>query len=165
MPAAEDRRAPEVRIRPADDDDFELIEAGIGKWSDRQVLLPLSNGALRVLLPDFRILSPAFGPPEVLAFGALRRYSRRLAEIRSLVVADVWQHRGLGRRLVAGLLDEGRREGLERVFVLTRTPGIFEKLDFDLVPRQSLPQKVFVDCSTCRRRDSCDELALVKDLR
>ena len=154
----------EIRVRPADHDDFDLIETWIRKWSEMQVLLPLDDGALRTALPDFRVLSPAFGPPLVLAFGALRRYSPHLGEIRSLVVADEWQRRGLGRRLVIQLLDEARLEGLQRVFVLARTPGIFEKLGFTLVPRDSLPQKVFVDCSLCRRRDNCDELALVKEL-
>lgn len=154
----------EVRLRPADDDDFPVIEAWIRKWSDRQVLLPLSGGALRVLLPDFRVLSPGFGPPTVLGFGALRRYSSRLAEIRSLVVADDFQGHGLGRLLVDGLLDEARLHGLERVFVLTRAPGIFESLRFSPVPRESLPQKVFVDCSICRRRECCDELAFVKEM-
>jgi N-acetylglutamate synthase-like GNAT family acetyltransferase len=164
MPRADGTAALEVRIRPADHDDLPVIEAWIRKWSDRQVLLPLSGGALRVALPDFRILSPAFGPPIVLGFGALRRYSSRLAEIRSLVVADEFQGLGFGRLLVDELLDEARLHGLERVFVLTRTPGLFEKLRFSQVPRESLPQKVFVDCSICRRRERCDELALVREM-
>ena len=45
-----------------------------------------------------------------------------------------------------------------------KMPGLFATLGFTLVPRDSLPQKVFVDCSLCRRRDACDELALVKEL-
>lgn len=165
MQAADLGAGLEVRVRPADDDDFDLLEAWIRKWSDRQVLLPLADGALRVLLPDFRILSPALGTPRVLAFGALRRYSPRLAEIRSLVVADDWQRRGLGRHLVGELLDEARQEGLQRVFVLCKEPAIFRRLGFSLVPRESLPQKVFVDCSLCCRRDRCDEQALVQELR
>jgi len=154
----------EIRVRPADDEDLDLIEAWIRKWSDRQVLLPLDGGALRTALPDFRVLSPGFGPRVVLAFGALRRYSKRLGEIRSLVVADEWRGRGLGRRLVGEILDEARLEGLNRVFVLAKTPGLFGTMGFTLVPRESLPQKVFVDCSLCRRRENCDELALVKEL-
>lgn len=154
----------EVRIRPADHGDFPVIETRIRRWSDRQVLLPLAGGALRAALPDFRILSPAFGPPIVLAFAAMRRYSPRLAEIRSLVVADEFQGHGLGRLLVDELLEEARQAGLQRVFVLTRVSGIFEKLSFSLVPRASLPLKVFVDCSICRRRQCCDELALVKEM-
>jgi len=164
MRAADSLPLLDVRLRPADFDDVPLIEAWIKKWSDRQVLLPLAGGALRVALPDFRILSPRFGPPSVLAFGALRRYSPRLAEIRSLVVADGLHRRGLGRFLIGELLDEASREGPRRVFVLTRSPAVFERLGFALVPRDSLPQKEFVDCSTCGRRERCDELALVRDL-
>ena len=164
MYAAEPSPGLEIRARPADEDDFDLMETWIRKWSDRQILLPLEGGALRTALPDFRVLSPAFGPRVVLAFGALRRYSKRLGEIRSLVVADEWRGRGLGRRLVGEILDEARLEGLNRVFVLAKTPGLFATMGFTLVPRESLPQKVFVDCSLCRRRDSCDELALVKEL-
>jgi N-acetylglutamate synthase-like GNAT family acetyltransferase len=164
MYAAEPSAGLEIRVRPADDDDFDRIEAWIRKWSDRQVLLPLDGGALRTALPDFRVLSPGFGPRLVLAFGALRRYSKRLGEIRSLVVADEWQGRGLGRRLVDELLDEARLDGLSRVFVLAKTPGLFGPMGFSLVPRESLPQKVFVDCSLCPRRENCDELALVKEI-
>ncbi len=164
MPVADVAPGLEVRIRHADHDDLPLIEARIRRWSDRQVLLPLAGGALRVALPDFRILSPAFGPPIVLAFAALRRYSKHLAEVRSLVVADEFQGLGLGCFLVDEMLDEARQDGLRRIFVLTRTPGIFAKLRFTPVPRESLPQKVFVDCSICRRRDCCDELALVKEM-
>ena len=164
MYATEPSPGLEIRVRLADEEDLDLIESWIRKWSDRQVLLPLDGGALRTALPDFRILSPGFGPRVVLAFGALRRYSKRLGEIRSLVVADEWQGRGLGRRLVGELLDEAQLEGLNRVFVLAKTPGLFGTLGFTLVPRESLPQKVFIDCSLCRRREYCDELALVKEL-
>ena len=62
------------------------------------------------------------------------------------------------------LLDEARRDGLQRVFVLTRTPDFFERLGFARVPRESLPEKVFVDCNLCPRREDCDEQALVRDL-
>ncbi|OLD63715.1 MAG: hypothetical protein AUI47_08360 [Acidobacteria bacterium 13_1_40CM_2_68_5] len=164
MRAADSLPLLDVRLRSADLDDVPLIESWIKKWSDRRVLLPQAGGALRVALPDFRVLSPRFGPSSVLAFGALRRYSPRLAEIRSLVVADGLHRRGLGRFLVGELLEEARREGLRRVFVLTRAPTVFERLGFALVPRHSLPQKVFVDCSTCCRRERCDEQALVRNL-
>ncbi len=155
---------PHVRVRAAAPGDVPLIEEWIRAWSDRERLLPLAGGALRAALPDFRILSPADGSPDVFAFGALRRYTPRLAEIRSVVVADGLQGRGLGRILISALLEEARREGLGRVFVLTRTPAVFERLGFGRVLRDSLPQKVFVDCSVCFRRERCDEQALVKDL-
>jgi N-acetylglutamate synthase-like GNAT family acetyltransferase len=150
-------------VRPALPADLPLLERHILHWSERQVLLPLLGPDLRAALPDFRIVSPASGE-EVLAFGALRRYSARLAEIRSLVVQEGARGRGLGRRLVGHLVDEARRQGLARVFVLTRAPGLFERLGFERVPREALPEKVYLDCSLCARRDRCDELALVREV-
>jgi N-acetylglutamate synthase-like GNAT family acetyltransferase len=153
-----------LRVRPATEGDLPLLEGCVRYWSERQVLLPLLGAELRAALPDFRILSPA-GRDEVLAFGALRRYSARLAEIRSLVVQEGARGRGLGRSLVTHLLDEARTQGLSRVFVLTRAPGVFERLGFTPVPRETLPEKVYLDCSLCARRDRCDELALVREIR
>jgi len=153
-----------VSLRAACDEDLPCIEERIRHRSERGYLLPLEGRALRAALPDFRVLTPEEDPASLLAFGSLRRYSPRLAEIRSLVVADGRQGRGLGRRLVVDLLDEARREGLNRVFVLTRAPLFFERLGFVRVPRESLPEKVFVDCSLCPRKDGCDEEALVKEL-
>ena len=153
-----------VRLRQASEDDLPPIESRIRYWSDRGVLLPLAGRELHAALPDFRVLSPSGDPSALLAFGSLRRYSPRLAEIRSLVVDDAQRGRGFGRRLIDHLLDEARAEGLRRVFVLTRAPEFFERLGFARVPRESLPEKVFVDCSLCARRDRCDEQALVKDL-
>ncbi|HEU4402474.1 MAG TPA: argininosuccinate lyase [Candidatus Polarisedimenticolia bacterium] len=157
-------RDPEVRLRHAGDEDLHPIEGRIRRWSERGVLLPLEGRALRAALPDFRVLSPKGSPRTLLAFASLRRYSPGLAEIRSLVVDDAQRGRGLGRRLIGHLLDEARGEGLKRVFVLTRTPDFFERIGFARVPRESLPQKVFVDCSRCARRERCDEQALVREL-
>src|SRR5207245_4799480 len=120
------RLASGLRLRPADEDDLPLLEARIKTYSDQGALLPLAGRALRSALPDFRVLSEGGEGDRVLAFGALRRYSPRLAEIRSLVVSEGQRGRGHGRRLVTHLLDEARHEGRKRVFVLTRTPDFFE---------------------------------------
>ena len=153
-----------LTLRAAGEGDLPAIEDRIRFWADRNVLLPLAGPMLRTMLPDFRVLVPEDDGHRLIAFAALRRYSRRLAEIRSLVVSDDHQGRGLARRLVAHLVEEARRDGLRRVFVLTRSPGLFERLGFRRVERDSLPHKVFVDCSTCFRRERCDETALVLDL-
>lgn len=153
-----------LRVRPAGPGDLPILDAAIRHWSEREVLLPLPGAALRAALPDFRIVT-AEGDPAILAFGALRRYSPRLAEIRSLVVADGHRGRGLGRLLIAHLVEEARLEGIERLFVLTRVPRPFEHLGFSGVPRDTLPEKVFADCSLCARRERCDEFALVREVR
>jgi amino-acid N-acetyltransferase len=165
-PLPADRRTdPDLAVRAAGDDDLPVIEAAIRRWSEREVLLPLAGPALRAALPDFRVISGPAGARDIRAFGALRRYSPRLAEIRSVVVIDGHRGRGLGRVLIAHLVDEARRAGVARLFVLTRVPRPFERLGFSRVTRESLPEKVYVDCSLCARRDRCDEFALVRELR
>jgi len=158
--------ATDSTLRPATEDDLPEIETRIRFWSERGVMLPLAGRALRAALPDFRVLAPSAGAsrPGLLAFGALRRYSALLGEIRSLVVAPGQEGRGLGRRLVEHLAAEAVAAGMKRVFVLTRTPDFFERLDFKRQPLESLPQKVFVDCTLCHRKDRCDEQALVREL-
>jgi len=155
--------APHLTIRPASIDDLPVIATRIRYWADRRVLLPVETTDLTAVLPAFRALTTR-GSTDLLAFGSLRRYSPGLAEIRSLVVADGHRGRGLGRRLVGHLLEEAAGTGVRRVFVLTRSPGLFERLGFTAVPRETLPEKVYADCSRCQRRTLCDEAALVKDL-
>jgi amino-acid N-acetyltransferase len=154
-----------LTVRVAGETDLPVIEAAIRRWSEAGVLLPLAGPALRSALPDFRIMTAAGDGRVILAFGALRRYPAGLGEIRSLVVADGQRGRGLGRLLIAHLLEEAGDEGIGRVFVLTRTPRLFERLGFALVPRESLPEKVFADCARCARRERCDEYALVREER
>lgn len=161
VPAAAIAGPSTIHLRRARAADLPAIEEIIRVWAERGVLLPFGGAALRAALPDFLVLSSGARSGDLLAFGALRSYSPALAEIRSLVVTDGHRGRGLGRRLVGHLLEEARIRGLRRVFVLTRTPALFERLGFRRVARESLPEKVYADCNHCARRDRCDEQALV----
>ena len=40
----------------------------------------------------------------------------------------------------------------------------FEKLGFEVVPKDSLPLKVWSDCVRCPKREGCDEIAMVRVL-
>ena len=47
---------------------------------------------------------------------------------------------------------------------LTYEQRFFEKLGFEVVPKESLPLKVWSDCVRCPKRDGCDETAMVLTL-
>jgi amino-acid N-acetyltransferase len=101
------------------------------------------------------------GRETVVGCAALELVWRDLAEIKSLAVEEKFQGQGIGTALVAAAIDEARRLGLERVFALTREQPFFEQLGFHLVPKESLPHKVWTDCVSCPLQENCDEVAMV----
>jgi len=85
-----------------------------------------------------------------------------LAEVRSLVVRKDLRGRGIGVRLLDGLLQEAIGLDIARVYALTRVPGFFERSGFQMVEKEELPYKVFKDCMRCRLFPGCDEVAVMK---
>lgn len=72
--------------------------------------------------------------------------------------------RGLGAHLVDYLVADARMLGIPRVIALTREVPFFERCGFVVVPRESLPRKVWTDCVRCPKRHACDEVAVAFDL-
>jgi amino-acid N-acetyltransferase len=101
---------------------------------------------------------------QVIGVTALAIIWSDLAEVRSLAVDQRHQGRGVGKKLVQWCVDEARRVGIRRVMSLTYEQGFFEKLEFVVVEKDSLPLKVWSDCVRCPKRDGCDEIAMVREL-
>ena len=87
-----------------------------------------------------------------------------LGEIRSLAVDEEAQGRRIGARLVEECLEEARKLGMARVFVLTYTPPFFHALGFRDYPKEELPHKIWTDCLRCPKFPNCEEEALVINL-
>lgn len=68
---------------------------------------------------------------KIVGMGALLIMWHDLAEIRSLVIDPACHGQGLGRQIIAMLLDDARKLGLPRVFALTRKPGFFSSWAFN----------------------------------
>jgi len=100
----------------------------------------------------------------VLGCCAVELVWRDLAEIKSLAVDENRRGQGIGKALVRAAEAEGRRLGLARLFALTRERGFFERLGFRVVPKETLPHKVWTDCVRCPVQAQCDEIAMVIDL-
>lgn len=88
-----------------------------------------------------------------------------LAEIKSLAVAEEWQHRGLGTSLLQACLKEASELGIGTVFALTYAPSFFERLGFRVVEKSQLPHKVWGECYLCPKFPNCDEVALVYSVK
>jgi amino-acid N-acetyltransferase len=87
-----------------------------------------------------------------------------LAEIRSVAVAEGYQGKGFGARLVRKCIEEAKSLGLSRVFVLTYVEEFFAKEGFKRVEKSSLPHKIWADCLRCPKFPECDETAMILDL-
>lgn len=102
---------------------------------------------------------------KIVGVGSLVVMWQDLAEIRSLVINPAYQGQGLGKKIVNLLLEDAEMLNLPRVFALTRKPGFFMKMGFQLTKIEKLPRKVLHDCVFCPKFHSCDEVALTITLK
>jgi amino-acid N-acetyltransferase len=133
----------------------------INSFAARGIMLPRTELELAENLRDFTVVREA---GRLLACAALHIYSPSSGEIRSLAVDPAAQGRGLGRGLVAALEQEARDLGLRTVFAFTYIPEFFRKLGYFEVDRSELPLKAWKDCLRCPKFQSCDEIAVLKNL-
>ena len=100
---------------------------------------------------------------KIIGFCALHIYTPTLAEIRSLVVAEDYRHRGIAQNLVAKNIDEGLALGLREFLVLTYRPNLFKILGFKEIEKDKIPNhKIWADCIACKHFPTCQEIALLK---
>ena len=100
---------------------------------------------------------------KIVGYTALHIHSKRLAEIRSLIVDENYRGQKIGQRMVAFMLQEAKEIGVEEdVLVLTYLPQFFEKLGFNEINKELIPEhKIWADCIKCIHFPVCNEVALV----
>lgn len=103
---------------------------------------------------------------KLVGYTALHIHSRRLAEIRSLIVDEAYRGQNIGQRMVQFTLDEAKAIGVEEdVLVLTYLPQFFLKLNFKEINKEVIPEhKIWADCIKCIHFPICNEVALVYKL-
>jgi predicted GNAT family N-acyltransferase len=71
--------------------------------------------------------------PSVLAYGRLTPASDQVFQISQMVVAPEWQHQGLGRAIVAALLEHAAAHRAHTILLDARTDamGFYQKLGFE----------------------------------
>ncbi len=100
---------------------------------------------------------------KIVGYTALHVHSKRLAEIRSLIVDKAYRGQKVGQRLVEFTLNEAKELVVEEdVLVLTYLPLFFEKLGFKEMNKEHIPEhKIWADCIKCIHFPVCNEIALV----
>jgi len=147
-----------LTLRPARLADVPAIHALIGQWADRKLMLPRPTSELYETMRDFVVAEAE--PGGLVGCAALHLDTDKIAELKSLAVAEAAHGLGVGRRLVEWCSAEAARIGLERMFCLTYQIDFFTKLGFTKVDRSRLPEKVWGECVRCHRFLDCDETAM-----
>jgi amino-acid N-acetyltransferase len=103
---------------------------------------------------------------KLLGYAALHIHSGRLAEIRSLIVADGHRGKNIGKQIVLFALEEAMTLNVsEEVLVLTYLPNFFRKMNFIEIAKETIPEhKIWADCIKCIHFPVCNEISLVYKL-
>lgn len=149
------------KVRPAKIADVPFIHHFLEIYATKGNLLPRTMNEIYRHLRDFFVIEIH---EQVAAIGALEIFTDDLGEVRSLVVAEEYEHRGLGRLMVLRIITEARQLGLRRLIALTYVPGFFHKLGFVTVSMDTLPEKVWNVCVKCYKYNQCDEVAVLFNL-
>ena len=150
-----------IDIRRARTRDGVQIHALISQFATRELMLPRTLLSVYENIRDFYVAAEG---DRVLGCSALHFTWGDMAEVRSLAVDDKAGRRGLGRALVEANIDEARAHDLVQVYAFTYVTDFFAKLGFRVVPHESMPRKVWMDCINCHKFNCCDEVAMVMDL-
>ena len=68
---------------------------------------------------------------QIVGFAALEVYSKKLAELRSLAVAEGYRGRGVGRQLVTACVERARERNILEVMAITSSEEFFRSCGFD----------------------------------
>lgn len=146
-----------MNIRKAILPDVEQMYEIVNFYADKGMMLPRSRSTLYENIRDFFIMEYE---GEIIGIGALHVLWKDLAELRTLAIKDGMVKKGVGRQIVEHILKEAKELKLQKVFTLTYQPGFFEKLDFTVIDKETMPHKVWTDCINCPKFPNCNEICL-----
>ena len=99
---------------------------------------------------------------KVVGVGSIYVYDEKLSEIRSLAVDPAYQGKGIGKKITEQVIADTKELGIKDIISLTYQVEFFEKLGFEVVDKENIPQKVRKDCLNCPKFFACDEIAMVR---
>lgn len=152
---------------------IELVKAKLSDIPAMQVLVAsevkegvILNRSEDEVATNIRSYVLAKDGERLVGYTALHVHSKRLAEIRSLIVDEKYRGQKIGQRMVEFTLEEAKALGVEEdVLVLTYLPAFFEKLGFKEINKEVIPEhKIWADCIKCIHFPVCNEIALVYKL-
>ncbi len=142
--------------------DIPQMQEIVKKYVENGIILPRSNDEIATNIRSYIVAKMG---EQILGYVALHIHSIALAEIRSLIVDERYQGKGIGKELVQRALEEGRALAVKEVLSLTYNKEFFEKLGFDEIQKENIPEhKIWQDCIKCKHFPICNEVAMMKKI-
>jgi N-acetylglutamate synthase-like GNAT family acetyltransferase len=155
------RAGPVVTLRAGTAADAQAIHALIEAHLVEGRLLPRSRSELAMHASRFLV---AVRDASVVGCAELAPLSGEVAEVRSLVVDRSARTLGIGRQLIDELRVQAVLEGFERLCAFTHDAGYFARKGFSIVPHDSVPEKIALDCVSCALFRKCGQHAMMLSL-
>lgn len=150
-------------VRPANLKDVSKICEMLQVYAKKQIVLSRDEDDIKFYLNNFTVCEV-----DGILRGcvALRDFGNGLKEVRSLVVEEPFKGMGIGRALLEYLINRIKvnHENI-RLFALTYQDEFFKKLGFRQVEKELFPEKIWADCEKCPKKDHCDEIAVLLEIK
>ncbi len=129
---------------------------------EKGIILPRSDDEIATNIRSYTVVKE---DKKLVGFSALHIFSKKLAEIRSIIIDKKYRGKGIGRNIITRLIEEGKELGVGSVFALTYEREFFEKIGFFEIEKDKLPeQKIWADCVKCKLFPICNEIAFIKHI-
>ena len=147
-----------ITIRRATAQDVDAIFKLTSSMARKELMLTRSKYKIVTMLGSFMVAVDKRGT--IIGCGAFSILWTDLGEICALAVAEGHQKRGIGRMLVAALIEEGRRMRVPHIMALTYQVDFFRKQGFEVTSKDRFPRKIWRECLECPKLEECDETAM-----
>jgi amino-acid N-acetyltransferase len=117
-----------IEVRPVNADEQSTVRALLQPHVEQKKLLRRTIDELETLLPNGFV---AVCNSELVGFATLEVYSRKLAEIRALVVGEGHQGKGIGQLLVRACLKRARERDIMEVMAISSAEKFFLSCGFE----------------------------------
>ncbi len=154
-----------INVRRAELTDVPSMMVLLNEYARQAEILPRAEDDVYRSIREWVVAEQTGVKSVIVGMGSLLVMWHDLAEIRSLVIDPSCQGHGIGRQIVDVLIADAKLLKLPKIFALTRKPGFFLKMGFQLTRLESLPRKVYRDCVFCSKFQRCDEVALIMPLK
>ena len=148
-------------IRNAHVDDVEGMSRLINQFAKKDLMLPRPLSELYEKIRDHYVYVEN---GSIRGCASLHVFWKDLAEIKSVAVDENFQKRGVGKELIQKCFEDGKKLGVNKLFVLTYIPEFFESMGFKRVDKELLPHKIWSECVKCHKFPDCGEIPLLIEI-